>query len=60
MKKTKINLIDKNFINYFTSKRTVNNAFSRLKYTQDQVAEQFYEILSEDGKIYIEDVNSFY
>ncbi len=48
--KTKINLLDKNFNNEFSTKRAINNAFSRLKYKQDQVAEQFYEMLQEKEK----------
>lgn len=46
--KSNNNLLTKKFCNTLTNKKAINNAFNRLKYKQDQVAEQFYEMLSDD------------
>lgn len=54
-KKQKNNLLKKVLNDYFKDntynhKTSINNAFQRLKYKQDQVAEQFYEMLSDNEK----------
>lgn len=33
---------------YYYNRSSVANAFKRLKYNQDKIAEQFYEMLSKD------------
>ena len=52
-KKQKNNLYKKVLKNYFENeyyynRSSVANAFKRLKYNQDKIAEQFYEMLSKD------------
>lgn len=49
-KKNKINLLEKSFNNVFYNKKEITQVFNRLKYNQDQVAKQFYEMLSDNGK----------
>lgn len=52
-KKQKNNLYKKVLKNhfeneYYYNRSSVANAFKRLKYNQDKIAEQFYEMLSKD------------
>ena len=52
-KENKKNHILKNsFNNNYQNKKALYKAFNRLKYQQDKVAEQFYEMLSETDKRY--------
>ena len=56
-KKHKDNLLKKVLNDYFRNdtynhKNSINSAFMRIKYKQDQAVEQFYEMLSDEKNMY--------
>lgn len=49
-KNQKSNILKNSFQNNYSYRKAVTSALGRLKYQQDKVAEQFYEMLSENEK----------